>query len=355
MRLSLIVLTLFSLGGCSSFGGVLSSETTWFQDWSCQRQDGVCARTDTIDQITITELGGDPAEAGPVSGYPIETLPLSATPELLQDVRPLDRDFFESEIEQGRPFLETSYADEQALAASAVLGGPSAFSIDAVMSGRSDANSAREDDPFISAFPEAAASAQFAVLSDRLGDVIETGISDEPTPEPAPLLTASVDSGGERLSDALNVSALSDVKALDANSDVSEFKETGISAASLTAGRVTRTIVSHNGVEIPPDERVTELVDPFRGVPTALEGGAETITVITASAASEATRRVSPSKEEITSDPIPAFVEAAETGPRRKAAKILPVVISAFVDARGVFHERKIIWLEVEPADWVLD
>ena len=48
-------------------------------------------------------------------------------------------------------------------------------------------------------------------------------------------------------------------------------------------------------------------------------------------------------------------VEAAETGPRRKAAKILPVVISAFVDARGVFHERKIIWLEVEPADWVLD
>ena len=188
MRLSLIVLTLFSLGGCSSFGGVLSSETTWFQDWSCQRQDGVCARTDTIDQITITELGGDPAEAGPVSGYPIETLPLSATPELLQDVRPLDRDFFESEIEQGRPFLETSYADEQALAASAVLGGPSAFSIDAVMSGRSDANSAREDDPFISAFPEAAASAQFAVLSDRLGDVIETGISDEPTPEPAPLL-----------------------------------------------------------------------------------------------------------------------------------------------------------------------
>ena len=64
MRLSLIVLTLFSLGGCSSFGGVLSSETTWFQDWSCQRQDGVCARTDTIDQITITELGGDPAEAG---------------------------------------------------------------------------------------------------------------------------------------------------------------------------------------------------------------------------------------------------------------------------------------------------
>ena len=205
------------------------------------------------------------------------------------------------------------------------------------MSGRSDANSAREDDPFLSAFPEAAASAQFAVLRDRLGDVIETGLSDEPAPEPAPLLTASVDTGGERLSDALNVSALSDVKALDANSDVSEFKETGISAASLTAGRVTRTIVSHNGVEIPPDERVTELVDPFRGVPTALKGGAETTTVITASAVSE------------------AFVEAAETGPRRKAAKILPVVISAFVDARGVFHERKIIWLEVEPADWVLD
>jgi hypothetical protein len=59
------------------------------------------------------------------------------------------------------------------------------------------------------------------------------------------------------------------------------------------------------------------------------------------------------------SDPERQIADAPLTstasGPRRSAARILPVIISAYVDARGVFHERTIVWLEVEPADWIID
>ncbi|MEO0608759.1 MAG: hypothetical protein AAFY82_11060, partial [Pseudomonadota bacterium] len=130
MRTLFLVFSFVSLAGCTSMGGVLSSETTWFQDWSCARQDGVCARTDTIDAITITELDSDPAEAGPVSGYPSETLPLSASPKKLRGIQPFDFEEFDAEIESGRPFLETSYGDEKVLAAPALLSQPS-FSINA--------------------------------------------------------------------------------------------------------------------------------------------------------------------------------------------------------------------------------
>lgn len=130
MRLLFCIFSFITLPGCTSLGGVMTSETTWFQDWSCERQDGVCARTDTIDAITISELDSDPAEAGPVSGFPEERLPLSATPKKLRGIQPLDQDYFDGGQDRGRPFLETSYGDEQLQAAPAMMSDPQ-FGIDA--------------------------------------------------------------------------------------------------------------------------------------------------------------------------------------------------------------------------------
>ena len=106
MRVLFCIFSFAALAGCTSLGGVMTSETTWFQDWGCARQDGVCARTDTIDAITITELDSDPAEAGPVSGYPAETLPLSASPKKLRGIEPFDFEEFDAEIERAKVHVE---------------------------------------------------------------------------------------------------------------------------------------------------------------------------------------------------------------------------------------------------------
>lgn len=302
MRVLFCIFSFVSLGGCTSMGGVLSPETTWFQDWSCERQDGVCARTDTIDAITISELDSDPAEAGPVSGYPAERLPLSANPKKLRGIQPLDQDYFDAEIDRGRPFLETSFGDEELLAAPAILSEPG-FTIDGAFDAASASSPPTRGDPFLSAFPEAAIDAQFAVLETKMG-----------------LAAPEVDA---------------------------VFTEAETSPSD--AVRITRTIVRRDGVLVPEEDRVTELVSaaakPKPPAPDMLEY-AELSAAIS----------VEPPIEIVSSDtsstPEPRTLP---NGPRRSPAKVLPVVISPYVDARGIYHERSVIWVEVEPADWVVD
>jgi len=296
MRTLLCIFSFVSLAGCTSMGGVLSSETTWFQDWSCERQDGVCARTDTIDAITISELDSDPAEAGPVSGYPAETLPLSATPKKLRGIQPLDQEYFDGEIERGRPFLETSFGEEELTAAPAMLSEPT-FSIDAAFDQTPVSSGSATDSLFGAAFPEAAIGAQFAVLKEKMGLAIP-----------------------------------------DADLSASEM-------AAVEAKRITRTVVRRDGVLVPEDERVTELV---AGPQVPMETAAFDVASVDTPPVVEATI------EEPRATPVdtPNLLARA---PRRRDAKVLPVVISPYVDARGIFHERSIIWVEVEPADWVVE
>ena len=296
MRALFCILSVVSLAGCTSMGGVLSSETTWFQDWSCARQDGVCARTDTIDAITISELDSDPAEAGPVSGYPAETLPLSATPKKLRGIQPLDQDYFDEKEDRGRPFLETSFGEEEIDAAPAMLA-ELAFSIDGAFKSMPVSSQLSADSLFGTAFPEAAIGAQFAVLQGKLG------------------LT-------------------------NPGAELSAFEE-----PSVDSKRITRTVVRRDGVLVPEDERVTELVEG----PQALTGTAafdvvnlDTPPVGEASIEEPATRPADTSN-------------FARSAPRRSDAKVLPVIISPYVDASGIFHERSVIWVEVEPADWVVE
>lgn len=297
MRVLLCLLSFVPIAGCTSMGGVLNSETTWFQDWSCQRQDGVCARTDTIDAITITELGSHPAEAGPVSGYPAESLPVEATPKKLRGIQPLDQDYFDGGIERGRPFLETSFGEEELTAAPAILSEP-AFSIDATFEEPPISSPSTEDNLFGAAFPEAAIGAQFAVLKGKMG------------------LTGP---GAD----------------LSANDEV-----------KVDAKRITRTIVRRDGVLVPENERVTELVEE---PPAPVEIAAfDVASVDTPPPVVEA------SVEEPSAAPIENSSLLSRT-PRRSDAKVLPVIISPYVDARGIFHERSVIWVEVEPADWVVE
>lgn len=302
MRTLFLVFSFVSLAGCTSMGGVMTSETTWFQDWSCERQDGVCARTDTIDAITITELDSDPAEAGPVSGYPATSLPLSASPKKLRRIEPFDFEEFDAEIERGRPFLETSFGDEEALAAPALLSRPS-FSINAAFDGDMVEDVSGTEDPFRAAFPEAAVQAQFAVLSDRIG----------------------------------------------LGSEGVEATLIGTDTASSDTKRLTRTVVRRDGVLVPEDERVTELIsglaEPMNSEP-ALEAYAVLKTATHIDAAVEKEGRVAA--------PVPEH-QTTQGAPQRTNAKILPVIISPYVDARGIFHERSVIWVEVEPADWVVE
>jgi hypothetical protein len=298
MRTLLCILSSISLAGCSSMGGVLSSETTWFQDWSCERQDGVCARTDTIDAITISELDSDPAEAGPVSGYPVETLPLSATPKKLRGIQPLDQEYFDVEIERGRPFLETSFGEEELTAAPAMLSEPP-FSIDAAFDETLDSSGSAADDLFEAAFPEAAIGAQFAVLKSKM---------------------------------RLNVPGT------DANLRASNGDE-------VDGIRVTRTIIRRDGVLVPENERVTELVEGPHGPQKLAVFDGEKIDIPTVLEAPV---------EEQAPEQEAKFSLFAKT-PRRSDAKVLPVIISPYVDARGIFHERSVIWVEVEPADWVVE
>ena len=302
MRTLFLVFSFITLAGCTSLGGVMTSETTWFQDWSCARQDGVCARTDTIDAITITELDSDPAEAGPVSGYPAESLPLSASPKKLRGIQPFDFEEFDDEIERGRPFIETSFGDEELLAAPAMLSQPS-FSIDSAFDGDMDEPVSGAEDPFWAAFPEAAVQAQFAVLSDKMGLVSE-GV------------------------DATLISA---------------------ETASSDTTRLTRTVVRRDGVLVPEDERVTELI-PGLAEPMNSEPALETY------AASDAAARLDAALETggRVATPVPER-QASRGTPRRSNAKVLPVIISPYVDARGIYHERSVIWVEVEPADWVVE
>ena len=298
MRFLLSLLSFVSLAGCTSMGGLLNSETTWFQDWSCQRQDGVCARTDTTDAFTISELESDPAEAGPVSGYPAESLPLSATPKKLRGIEPLDQDYFDGGQERGRPFLETSFGDEEVLAAPAILSEP-AFGIEASFEGMDAPEQETLDTPFLTAFPEAAIGAQLAVLKDKMGlpgtDLTPTDAQDE--------------IGG------------SDAK------------------------RTTRTVVRRDGVLVPEDERVTELVlEPEPPLELA--------------AFDVASRDMAPVVEAFTHEPRPEQTDQSSLlvrAPRRSDAKVLPVIFSPYVDARGIYHERSVIWVEVEPADWVVE
>lgn len=339
MRTMISLFGLLTLCGCSSFGGVLSSETTWFQDWSCQRQDGVCARTDQIDTITIAELGGDPAEAGPVSGYPVEELPLSATPELLRDIKPLDRDYFENEIERGRPFLETTFADEQVAGADAVLAStPSTNTIDELMGSAPNVDKDEPADPFVSAFPEAEVFAQLAVLEEKVAAVeVETAIVDHSsdtslTDNGLPVVLASAKSFTSRASDALNDTSLEAVRGMRSSDDIAS-----------TPIR-TRVVVSRNGVPIPEEEQVVELVEGPAAEPEP------NATVVVAVSAPEADTLVEERAPKDMPDEKPVL-----RAPDRSPGKILPVLISAFVDARGIFHERKVIWLEVESADWILD
>jgi len=299
MRVLFCILSFVTLAGCTSLGGVMTSETTWFQDWSCERQDGVCARTDTIDAITISELDSDPAEAGPVSGYPEETLPLSATPKKLRGIQPLDQDYFDDEIERGRPFLETSYGDEQLQAAPAILSGPQ-FEIDAAFAETSNIEEAAVNGLFGAAFPEAAIGAQFAVLSEKLK-----------------LETAPLEAGPE--TSALNASE---------------------------ALRITRTVVRRDGVLIPEEERVTELVADYSDPAPVVQDQSEMLVEPRIEVALETGHSDAPMTS---GDFVP------QNTPRRSNAKILPVIISPYVDARGIYHERSVIWVEVEAADWVVE
>jgi hypothetical protein len=296
MHTLLYIFSFVSLAGCTSMGGVLSSETTWFQDWSCERQDGVCARTDTIDAITISELDSDPAEAGPVSGYPAESLPLSATPKKLRGIQPLDQEYFDGEIERGRPFVETSFGEEELTAAPAMMLEPT-FSIDAAFEEPTDSSGAAPDDLLGAVFPEAAIGAQFAVLKGKMG-----------------------------------------LTNLDADLGASEEVVTD-------AKRITRTVVRRDGVLIPEDERVTELVEgPLAPVERAVFEVASVDTPPVVEASVE-TPRATPVDND----------SRLERTPRRSDAKVLPVIISPYVDARGIFHERSVIWVEVAPADWVVE
>lgn len=347
MRTLISLFGLLTLCGCSSFGGVLSSETTWFQDWSCQRQDGVCARTDQIDTITIAELGGDPAEAGPVSGYPVEELPLSATAELLRDVKPLDRGYFEDEIERGRPFLETTFADEQVAGADAILAStPSANTIDELMGGSPIIEKDEPSDPFVSAFPEAAVFAQFAMLEEKVASTeVKSTALQEPSETSLPdrgvsIILASAEGVSSRASDALNDTSLEAVRGMR-SSDPSTKSDAG---DETSASIRTRVVVSRNGVPIPEDEQVVELVDEAVG---EREPVAKILPAVSASEAE-------PAIEERAPRDTPSDKQMLRA-PDRSPGKILPVLISAYVDARGIFHERKVIWLEVESADWILD
>lgn len=287
-------------------GGVLSSETTWFQDWSCQRQDGICARTDTIDAITITEIGGDPAEAGPISGYPAEALPLSATPRMLEDVRPLDGDYIGPEIERGRPILEPGFGDEQVIAAPAMLSEatPDPFRIDAAFGSQPSDITGDGDAPFEIAFPQAVIGAQLSALGEKMNLGVLPRVAEGGPPEPA-----------------------------------SEVK------------RNTRTLVSRDGVEIPEDERVSELTSFETKV--SASSGAAPMTAPPEESADTAQPNIVPI---VTLETVPSVApDAVADAPRRSAAKVLPVVISPYVDARGIYHERSVIWVEVEPADWILE
>jgi len=299
MRVLFCIFSFVTLAGCTSLGGVMTSETTWFQDWSCERQDGVCARTDTIDAITISELDSDPAEAGPVSGYPETNLPLSATPKKLRGIQPLDQDYFDEEIERGRPFLETSYGDAQLQAAPAMMSGAQ-FEIDAAFEEMPNAEESPANGLFGAAFPEAAIGAQFAVLSEKLNL--------EATSLDAKLETPSLDQ-----SDGL---------------------------------RITRTVVRRDGVLVPEAERVTEIVadysEPASDLPEQNMPAIEPLVEV----AFETDRPDVPN--------APGDL-APQSTPRRSNAKILPVIISPYVDARGIYHERSVIWVEVEAADWVVE
>lgn len=299
MRVLLCAFSFVSLAGCTSMGGVLTAESTWFQDWSCERQDGVCARTDTIDAITISELDSDPAEAGPVSGYPEETLPLSATPKKLRGIQPLDQDYFDDGQDRGRSFLETSYGDEQLQAAPAIMSGPQ-FEIDAAFTETSNIEKAAVNGLFGAAFPEAAIGAQFAVLGEKL------------KLESAPLDVAPETS-------ALNASE---------------------------ALRITRTVVRRDGVLIPEDERATELVADYSEPAPVVQDQSEMLVEPRIEVALETEHSDAPMRS---GDFVP------QNTPRRSNAKILPVIISPYVDARGIYHERSVIWVEVEAADWVVE
>ncbi|MEL7103032.1 MAG: TraV family lipoprotein [Pseudomonadota bacterium] len=277
----------------------MTSETTWFQDWSCERQDGVCARTDTIDAITISELDSDPAEAGPVSGFPEERLPLSATPKKLRGIQPLDQDYFDGGQDRGRPFLETSYGDEQLQAAPAMMSDPQ-FGIDAAFEEASNIEEAAVNGLFGAAFPEAAIGAQFAVLSEKLK------LESQP-------LEVGLETSGLKASEAF---------------------------------RITRTVVRRDGVLVPEDERVTELVSDYSEPEATVQDQNEMLVE----------PRIKVALERERSDaPVVAGKLAPQNTPRRSNAKILPVIISPYVDARGIYHERSVIWVEVEAADWVME
>lgn len=299
MRVLFCIFSFVTLAGCTSLGGVMTSETTWFQDWSCDRQDGVCARTDTIDAITISELDSDPAEAGPVSGYPEESLPLSATPRKLRGIRPLDQDYFDGEIERGRPFLETSYGDEQLQAAPAMMSNPQ-FEINAAFEEAPNIEEAAVNGLFGAAFPEAAIGAQFAVLSEKL--MLES----------------------QPIDVARETSALNASEAL----------------------RIARTVVRRDGVLVPEDERVTELVADYSEPAATVQDQNEVLVEPRIAVALETERVDAPGV---------TGALAPQNTPRRSNAKILPVIISPYVDARGIYHERSVIWVEVEAADWVVE
>lgn len=299
MRVLFCIFSFVTLAGCTSLGGVMTSETTWFQDWSCDRQDGVCARTDTIDAITISELDSDPAEAGPVSGYPEESLPLSATPKKLRGIQPLDQDYFDGEIERGRPFLDTSYGDEQLQAAPAMMSNPQ-FEIDAAFEEAPNIEEAEVNGLFGAAFPEAAIGAQFAVLSKKMN--LESAPLEVGFETPAP-----------NASEAL---------------------------------RITRTVVRRDGVLVPEEERVTELVADYSEPVATVQEQNEML----------AQPRIEVALEtELNDAPGVTGELAPQNTPRRSNAKILPVIISPYVDARGIYHERSVIWVEVEAADWVVE
>ena len=215
------LLALFALPACSSMDGLLGADVNYFQDWECARQDGVCARTDTIDEITIAGLDGDPAVAGPISGYPSDGLGPAPGPAMLDGVR-------------------------------------------------------------------------VAPQADPLGGLDPDGLN---------LTTSLGDRAWESYGTALS--------AEDANMSIDAL------LAAETGRGSGQAIFAKAASE-----------DLWQGLG---ETGAD-----------QARELANPS------------VSGELTPPARRDAKLLPIHISPYVDAAGVFHSATIVWVEVEPSDWLV-
>ncbi len=308
-KLLLASVLVLPLTACS-MGGLMSAEPNYFQDWSCAKQNGICARTDTIDDITIEGIGGDPALAGPVSGYPSDG-PYQ---------RPTERYLDGIEIPEHQDLREEEGGDDLS---------------DLFV--RADYFLDNRD-------PEEVLLAEFLAFStSRAKESIsrnDEGADFDP----------DVDEQNQTTID-LNNAQLAALK--------------NKRPSYVTRRVVTRTIVQKNSTKTAQHVPIRSYSDPVPTQANVVE--LEPSILIKTSGEDSApvnlqANRSPRPKPAIIIEPTQSIDDTAvETNdftvqiPARKPGKVMPIRMSAFVDANGVYHEATTIWIEVERSSWATE